>query len=340
MSITYHLCQYNKARAVAPLDNEAMAGFVATQASLYEASDSAPGFVWRLVDGSESVRPFGDKHVLVGLSVWNSLASLKAFTYGAAHLGVMRRRRTWFEPHTSANYVLWYKREGELPTIAEAEERLACLQEQGPTPQAFNFAMSFGPPTMVVGTLGPEGTNSQKAAREFLLRANANAELRLFDTFEDVAAAVIDRTLDKAVVCAAYLKFSALYFERVPELNITESFVANLHPMVIATRPDHDEGIESFTAQPAILPLVRRFLAKVDFVPAASNASAAHDVLAGKADAALTTEVVAQMLGLEIAMRMPPLQIPFTIFERAEVREPLPRELDSFFRDSRLSRVE
>ena len=331
MPNVYNLCQYNKARTVAPLADPRMADFIGAQAALYAISDRSPGFVWRLGDGVESVRPFYDMQVVVGLSVWTDVSPLKAFAYGTAHGNLMRRRREWFEPHAGANLVLWWKRAGELPTIAEAEERLAYLQEQGSTAQAFDFTTPFAPPSTVLGTLGPEGTNSQKAAREYLLRAGANAELRLFDTFEQVAAALIDRTLDKAVICTAYIKFSALYFERVPELHIAESFVANLHPMVIATRPSQ-AGIASFTAQPAILPLVRGYLAEVEYVPAASNASAAHDVVAARADAALTTEVAAVTNGLVIAMRMPPLQIPFAIFERAEVREPLPRELAGFFR--------
>lgn len=332
MPITYNLCQYNKARAIAPLADIRMADFVNAQAALYAASDRKPGFVWRLDGGDESVRPFDDKRIVVGLTIWRDVASLKAFTYDTAHLGMMRRRREWFEPHAVANYVLWWKRAGELPTVAEAEERLACLQENGPTSQAFDFAAPFTSPTTVLGTLGPEGTNSQKAAREYLLRAGANAELRLFDTFEEVATALIDHTLDRALICTAYLKFSALYFERVPELHIAESFVADLHPMVIATRPGQAAGIASFTAQPAILPLVRRYLAEVDYVPAASNASAARDVVARKVDAALTTEVAAMTHGLAIVMRMPPLRIPFAVFERAEVREALPLELAGYFR--------
>jgi hypothetical protein len=169
-----------------------------------------------------------------------------------------------------------------------------------------------------VGTLGPAGTNSEKAAREYLQRTGIDSDLLLFETFEEVVDRLLEGALDQVVVCTAYLKFSALYFERVPRVRMSEVFVADLHPMVIATRPGFGRADQSsFAVQPAILPLVRHRLDEGQILAAASNASAAHDVADGKADVCLTTEVAAQSCGLEIVSRMPPLQIPFVVFERA-----------------------
>lgn len=332
MAIEFHLCQYNRARAVAPLDDHRLAGFVNAQDALYSFSEGSPGFVWRLADpsdGTGSVRPFEDKQVLAGLSVWEDAASLKSFVYGPAHADLLRRRRAWFEPHTGPNYVLWWARAGRLPTVTEGEERLAYLQTHGPSRHAFDFKTQFPPPAMVIGTLGPEGTNSEKAAAEHLQRAGGG-DLLLFDTFEEVAERLLDGTLDMAVVCTAYLKFSALYFERVPRLRMVEAFVADLHPMVIAVKPGSAHvGRPTFAVQPAILPLVRRHLADGQVIPAASNASAARDVAGGKADTCLTTEVAARACGLDVVCRMPPLRIPFVVLERSDATETMPAELSA-----------
>jgi hypothetical protein len=58
----------------------------------------------------------------------------------------MRRRREWFahlrEPYT----VAWWVPVGELPTVRDAEARLASLHEHGPTPYAFTMQRAFPPP--------------------------------------------------------------------------------------------------------------------------------------------------------------------------------------------------
>ena len=314
------LAHYNRARAKGDLDSRQMAGFVIARDPIYQISDRLPGFIWRH-DQAESICPFEDKRIVVGLSTWKDVASLKGFVYGNEHAELLRRRATWFESHSGANHVLWWHRADQLPTVADGEERLAYITEYGPTEHAFNFQRSFPQPQILIGTLGPRGTNSEKAAREFIQkRGMKSIDLRLFDTFEEVADRLIDGSLDKGIICTAYLKYSAVYFERVPALRIVEAFVADLHPMVIATRPGFQlDDAETFAAQPAILPLIRtRIVGK--HVPAASNSSAAEDVALEKVDACLTTEVASNAWKLSIRDRMPPLHMTFALFERSRQR--------------------
>jgi hypothetical protein len=39
--------------------------------------------------------------------------------------------------------VLWWVAAGHRPSVAEAEQRLAALRADGPTPRAFSFRHSF-----------------------------------------------------------------------------------------------------------------------------------------------------------------------------------------------------
>ena len=50
-----------------------------------------------------------------------------------------KRRREWFEELPPPYSVLWLRHTRDLPTMAEAFERLRYLQEHGPTEWAFNF---------------------------------------------------------------------------------------------------------------------------------------------------------------------------------------------------------
>ena len=69
---------------------------------------------------------------MVNMSVWESVEALRAFVYGDAHAAVLRRRREWFERLGEPETALWWVPAGRMPTVAEAEERLATLRARGP----------------------------------------------------------------------------------------------------------------------------------------------------------------------------------------------------------------
>ena len=151
MSPAFHLAQFNIARLRAPLDDPAIAGFVAGLDTMNALADSSPGFVWRLTDGPDgdatTVRPL-DPDVIVTMSVWDSVESLRAFSYQSAHLDYLRRRRDWFLPHNfRASLVLWWIPAGHIPTVEEACERLERVAD-GPSPEAFTFRRTFPAPEL------------------------------------------------------------------------------------------------------------------------------------------------------------------------------------------------
>ena len=143
----HHLAQVNVARLVAPVDAPEIADFVAALDPVNALADAAEGFVWRLQadDGNAtSIRAFDDPLVIVNLSVWLSVESLEAFAYGdEGHRSVLRRRREWFERAVEAHTALWWIPAGTIPTVEEAERRLAHLRTHGPTREAFSFKERF-----------------------------------------------------------------------------------------------------------------------------------------------------------------------------------------------------
>jgi hypothetical protein len=141
-----HIAQVNVSRALEPLDSPLLRDFMAALAPVNALADAAPGFVWRLQteDGdATAVRIDADPLVIVNFSVWTSLEALWAFVYGSAHVGVMQRRRTWFERPAEAHMALWWAPPGETPRVAEAAARLAALRRDGPGPRAFDFKHPF-----------------------------------------------------------------------------------------------------------------------------------------------------------------------------------------------------
>jgi len=142
----HHLAQVNIARALAPLDDPLLAGFMAQLETINALADASPGFVYRLQteDGdATALRPYDDERIIFNMSVWASLEALTSFVYASAHRPVMQRRRQWFEKLDGAFMALWWVPTGHIPSVEEAKERLEHLRAHGPTAYAFTFAHAF-----------------------------------------------------------------------------------------------------------------------------------------------------------------------------------------------------
>jgi hypothetical protein len=127
------------------MDGPVMAGFAANLEAINALADAAPGFVWRLQteDGdATAIRPYDDERVMVNMSVWDSIGSLRQFVYRSDHTAVMRRRREWFE-QMKLYLALWWLPAGELPTVEDAKRRIVHLEQHGPTSYAFTFKSWF-----------------------------------------------------------------------------------------------------------------------------------------------------------------------------------------------------
>ncbi len=143
----HHLAQLNIARMKYAIDAPEMADFVARLEDVNALADRSPGFVWRLQtdDGDATAIDFFGPDVLVNLSVWLDLESLRDYAFRSAHKEVLVQRQRWFERMTEAYAVLWWIPAGRIPTIDEAADRLERLRRDGPGPQAFTFKDNFAP---------------------------------------------------------------------------------------------------------------------------------------------------------------------------------------------------
>ena len=146
----YHLAQINIARMLAPIDNPIMAEFVAQLPPINALADASPGFVWRLQSESgdaTSIKIYDDELIIINITVWESVESLREFAYRSAHVGVMRDRKRWFEIFDDPYYALWWIPAGELPSTEEGKERLDHLRENGDSAFAFSFKNVFAKPS-------------------------------------------------------------------------------------------------------------------------------------------------------------------------------------------------
>jgi len=141
------LAQLNIARLAHELDHPDLRPFVDNLEPVNAVADSAPGFVWRLEEdngNATGLRPWG-RMIIVNLSVWTDLASLRSYVYGAEHAAMLRQRRAFFTPMPQDSVVLWWVAEGHRPDLHEAKERLDHLRREGPTAYAFTLSDAVEP---------------------------------------------------------------------------------------------------------------------------------------------------------------------------------------------------
>jgi hypothetical protein len=145
----HELAQLNIGIIRGPMDSPVMAEFAANLERINAVAEATPGFVWRLQTeegDATAIRPFDNENMLVNMSVWKDVESLRRYVYHSAHVEVMRRRREWFEPMSEAFLVLWWVPLGHQPSVAEAIARLEHLRRHGPSPDAFTFRHPFPKP--------------------------------------------------------------------------------------------------------------------------------------------------------------------------------------------------
>jgi len=165
--MSQHLAHMNIARLRFPVNSPEMADFMAGFDPINTEGESTPGFVWRLVGEVEKgVSEFDSRFgadVVITMSVWQSIEALRDFTYASGHLDYLRRRREWFEHNgITSSLVLWWIPVGQIPTIDEGAERLAFLDEHGPTPYAFTFRQPMPAPTPAATASAPQRADGSR----------------------------------------------------------------------------------------------------------------------------------------------------------------------------------
>ena len=145
----HHLAQINVGRFHFPADDPRNADFMNNLDGINALAEASPGFIWRLKDDSgnaTAIRAFDDPHILVNMSVWDTVESLQLFAYRSEHVKFFRRRAEWFMDFGGPSMALWWVEAGHLPSPAEGRAMLEHIAKHGSTPTAFTFREKFAIP--------------------------------------------------------------------------------------------------------------------------------------------------------------------------------------------------
>lgn len=142
----FHLAQLNIAKAKDELTSIVMKGFVDRLNEINTLADNSLGFVWRLQTeegDATSFKIFDDPSLILNMSVWENIESLRNYAYKSVHIELIRGKNEWFHKMNTPHQVLWHVPVGHIPTVREGEARLLHLEEHGPTEHAFTFAKPY-----------------------------------------------------------------------------------------------------------------------------------------------------------------------------------------------------
>ena len=145
----YELAQINISRFRLPSDHVANRDFMDALDHVNAVAEAADGFIWRLIgegNNATDVAVTDDPLVIANMSVWRDLDALATYVYRTSdHLAIMKRRKEWFD-HKDTRVALWWVPAGHRPTVAEGLARIAMLEANGPTAEAFTFKRPFAAP--------------------------------------------------------------------------------------------------------------------------------------------------------------------------------------------------
>ena len=137
----YHLVHANLATARTSFDDPIMKDFVDRVEEIDGLAQGWPGFIAQPVlpdEGLHYPEPF-----LLNISVWESVESLRKYTYMSQHADMLKRREEWFLQSIRPAYVLYWSPAWETPSEKEIKGRFEYLQLHGSTPYAFTFDQPY-----------------------------------------------------------------------------------------------------------------------------------------------------------------------------------------------------
>ncbi len=142
MSSSGHIAQMNFGQMKFPLDDPRVKEFVDGPDEVYGLAERSPGFVWRVPDEemAEGLARHGyDGLTSATVSVRTDVEAMKAYTFGEMHGKFLHRASEWFESIDRPSYVIRPVQAGQVPTLAQAKEKLDRLAAEGSSEMAYDF---------------------------------------------------------------------------------------------------------------------------------------------------------------------------------------------------------
>jgi len=160
----------------------------------------------------------------------------------------------------------------------------------------------------LIRTLGPQGTNCEKAAHFWFRNRRIDGEVALHATLEDAVEHLKKEKNSALLACAVYPDLHTLVFSNLNWLALADSFIIPTYNMLLASRGTGQP--KTVATHPAPQGLVPK---DADTILVTSNAQAARDCAQGLVEGCITTQPAAEQYGLQILRDFGPVPMDFTV---------------------------
>ncbi|MGJ3349356.1 hypothetical protein [Morganella morganii] len=169
---------------------------------------------------------------------------------------------------------------------------------------------------LTIHTLGPNGTNCEKAAHHWLSENNIKGNVKLYPTLESATECVRQDKDGVLLGCIVYPDLHNIVFRNLTWLELKACFVLDTHNMLFASRHTDYNDIRHVGSHPAPqhlfaeLPLLNKEVRKTLFT---SNSESGVQCAHGAVDGCITTLTTAQKYHLHILHDFGPVPMGFSI---------------------------
>ncbi len=171
----------------------------------------------------------------------------------------------------------------------------------------------------VIGTLGPEGTDSQKATEYYLQHIlKTKGAVKLFDTLEEGIGALVKNQTNYYIAPSICQKLDSLFFRFIDKIEICDSFVADTHDFVLARNPRVKHEYASIASPASNIALIEHEPSiPRDITPVFANnkSQSARICGTGRTDLAITNLRSAKIHNLEIIKNYGKIKMSWTVFQ-------------------------
>lgn len=177
--------------------------------------------------------------------------------------------------------------------------------------EAFSNALSK---IKVIHTLGPAGTNCERAALEWFGRRNVKGEVVLYDTLESAVENIATDSTHALLGCVVYPMLHTLVFSNLKKMVLADCFVMPTFNMLLASRNGlMPKVVSSHPAPEELVP------SECEVRHVNSNVQAAIACANGETDGCITTLPAATMYKLKSVVDYGPVHMGFTIHLNRQV---------------------
>jgi len=144
--MTMRLAQFDLVKPRFSSQDPRMKEFYDSTDYINSLAEQHEGFIWRDTDDAQGLLDaLCGPGYLYTLSLWKDVESLRQFLYETPHRKFLKRGSEWFLPLSQPRVVLWWVKEGYIPTLQEACDRLTYLYDFGPSHHAFDLRHCYIP---------------------------------------------------------------------------------------------------------------------------------------------------------------------------------------------------